>query len=169
MSTPFNFKYDPNEASSGFELIEKGEYEAFISDAEVVTFQSSGNPGIKLTFTIRDDIPGQKFGKRKLWQNLSTSPKAMFMFHTIAKAVGLPEGWNAESLEQYRDAVQSKPIRLMIGQRHEPNQQGVQELRNNIMAFKLSEASGSFVAPPLASDPFQGGTPLNISDDDLPF
>lgn len=165
MSTPFKFTYDEKQASTGFELIEKGEYEAFISEAEITTF-SSGNPGIKVTFTIRDDISGQKFGKRKLWQNLVATEKAMFMFHTIAKAIGKEPGWTANSLEEYRDAIQSKPIRLLIGQKWEVDQNNNRELRNNILAFKESKAGGEYIAE--SDNPF-AGVPLNITDDDLPF
>lgn len=168
MSTPFSFTYNPNEASSGFELIEKGEYEAFISDTEIKTF-NSGNAGIKVTFTIRDDIDGQKFGKRKMWQNLVATEKAMFMFHTIAKAVGKEPGWKASSLEEYQSAIQSKPIRLVVGQKWETDQAGNRELRNNIVAFKESKAGGEYSDSGFA-DPFaSAGKPIDISDDDLPF
>jgi hypothetical protein len=166
MSTPFNFTFNPDEASTGFELIEKGEYEAFISDTQIKQFQS-GNHGIAVTFTIRDDIEGQRFGKRKLWQNLVATEKAMFMFHTIAKAVGMPPGWTATSLEEYQQAIQSKPIRLVVGQKWETDNNGNRELRNNIVAFKESKAGGEYI--PESNNPFAGTTPINISDDDLPF
>lgn len=167
MSTPFSFKYDESQASTGFELIEKGEYEAFISEAQVTTFKNSGNPGIKVTFTVRDDIDGQKYGKRKLWQNLVATEKAMFMFHTISKAVGMPAGWTADTLEEYAAAIQSKPVRLSIGQKWDTDQAGNKELRNNIVAFLPSKAGGEYI--PDSANPFNGATPVNISDDDLPF
>lgn len=169
MSTTFNFSYNPSEASTGFDLIATGDYEAFISAAEIKTF-GSGNTGIAMTITIRDDIPGQEYGKRKLWQNLVPTDKGMAMFHTIAKAVGKEAGWQVPSLEAYRDEIQSKPIRIFVNSKWETNQQtGEKSQRNNIAAFKESQAGGAFTAPTGMVDPFAQGKPINISDDDLPF
>lgn len=172
MSNPFSFTYDESQASSGYDMIEKGEYECFISNVEIKTFQT-GNTGLAVTLTIRDDLP-QKFGKRKLWQNLVPTEKGMFMFHTFAKATQQPPGFQVSSLEQFKAAIETKPIRISVTHKNQRNQDGTYEMRETIAAFKQSTVGGTFVAPPSGNsfaDPFAGqsSAPITISDDDLPF
>ena len=159
----FNFTVNHNEANT-FEPIPKGDYEVFISEAEPTTFQT-GSEGIRLVFTIRNDVSGQKYGGRKLFRNLVATEKAMVFFHQLSKAVGLPHGQSFNSLEEYARAVRGKA--LIVTVTHGKDQDG--NTREEVKAFKESKVGGQMQIQ--ESNPFTTPTTdaLEISDDDLPF
>lgn len=109
------FKVNHNEATS-FGPIPEGNYECFISEVEVKTF-GSGNQGLSLTYTIRNDVD-QEGKKRKVFENAPVLEATMFKFQNLAKATSLPDGASFNSAEEmlhgFKKHLKGKPIQITI-------------------------------------------------------
>lgn len=132
-----------------FELIAEGEYECVISDAEVTT-SSTGNPMIKVTVTIRNDV-SQPHRKQKLWDYLVASEKAMFKLHQVAKAVGLPNGKDFKSIDEYRNAILYKPVRIKVVQ-EDNTYNGETKKQARIKVYSLATQEYNL---PTSANPFE--------------
>lgn len=132
-----------------FELVAEGEYEAVISDAEV-TESKSGNPMIKVTVTIRGDVQ-QPHRKQKLWDYLVASEKAAFKLHIVAKAVQIPHGKDFKTIEEYRNAILYKPVRVKVV--HEENEyNGEKRKQARIKTYSIATIEYS---TPATANPFE--------------
>jgi hypothetical protein len=136
------------------------EYECFVSKVEV-TESSNKNAMLKVTLTVRDDVP-QKGQKRKFFDNMVETEKMMWKFNQVAKAVQLEEGVELETLEDFAAAIQYKPVR--IKNKHEVYNG---ETNDRIAIWKESQYGGDFGSG--EGDPFSGGGSIDVNDDDLPF
>ncbi len=146
-----------------FEPVPEGTYEAVISEVSKETF-STGNQGLKLTLTIRSDID-QPQQLRKVFDNLVASEKAMFKFQQVARAVGIAEGVNIPSLEAFGKMIMYKHVQIVV--KHRKNEYNGETRIQEQVTYKPSQAQ----APQnqQVANPFDIPTPLNISDDDIPF
>lgn len=153
---------DYSNIGGGFEPLPIGEYECIISEVKVDKSQS-GYDMLKLTLTIRDDVP-QHGQKRKFFDNVVATEKTMWRFNAIAKAAGLPAGQEFATIGDFAKAIQYKAVR--VKNKHEEYNGSKQDRIAYYMESKVqAPASG---AP--ASDPFAvGNMPVNVSDDELPF
>jgi hypothetical protein len=152
------FTFDEKEAGSGFEALPISEYECVITDIKESVAQS-GNEMLTLTLTVRDDVdqPGHK---RKFFDYLVFTEKAMFKVHQVLKAVGTEQGQQFDTNMDIARHLIHKPIR--VKNKHETYEG---EKRDKIAFYKPSQASGDFEVP--EGDPFSSST--TISDEDLPF
>jgi hypothetical protein len=142
-------KIDYNQAGSGdYELVAEGEYECIISDCEIKE-SSKGSPMIKATITIRKDVK-QPHGKQKLWDYYVVSEKAMFKFQQVAKAVGLPNGKDFATLEDFRNAILYKPVRINVIQ-EDNTYNGETKKQARIKSYSLATVE---YATPASADPF---------------
>lgn len=158
------FNYNPNEAGSGFDPVPAGEYEVIISEAKVATF-NSGNRGLKITLTIRDDVD-QEGGKRKVFENFVESANAMFKFHNLAKGLEWAEGDGATTLEDFANKVQYAAVRVKLKVTAATGQYAA---KNEVVTYLPTQAA-SHSGGGFGGDPFKNdGTPIDISEDDLPF
>jgi hypothetical protein len=155
-------KINHEEAGSGeYEVIAEGEYECVIADAEV-TESKSGNPMLKLTVTIRNDVK-QLHRKQKLWDYLVATEKAMFKFHQVAKAVGLPNGKDFKSIEDFRLAILYKPVRIKVVQ-EDNTYNGETKKQARIKSYSLATVEYS---TPGAVDPLASSGDINNAVDFL--
>lgn len=156
------FTYDPKQAGSGFEALPVGDYEAVVSGVEVKT-SSTGNPMLTLTLTIRDDV-AQEGQKRKVFDHLVQTEKAMFKFHQVAKALGWGEGDKADTLADFARKVQFQAVCINLKQEEYNG-----NLQNRVTTYKPATVAyggqGGQQLDPFAMD----GKPIDISDDNLPF
>lgn len=152
-------KVNHEEAGSGqYELVAEGEYEVIIADVES-TESKSGNPMLKMTLTIRNDV-AQPHKKQKLWDYLVATEKAMFKFHQVAKAVGLANGKDFASIEEYRNAILYKAVRINVV--HEENEyQGEKRKQARIKTYSLPTVE---YASPASADPFASSGAANATD-----
>lgn len=167
------FQVNHSEGNTGFDPVPVGTYEAIISKTEVTKSTTGGNPMIKVQLTIRDDVD-QGSAKRKLFDNLVQSERAMFKFQQVAKAAQLADGIAIDTLEEFAAAILFKAVRVRV--KHE-DYKG--EMKDRVAGYDVAkvEYKGSanggapdpFAVPGMA-DPFaDDGRPIDISDDDLPF
>ncbi|MMZ47339.1 hypothetical protein D1872_89830 [compost metagenome] len=173
------FKVNHNEASN-FEPIPPGTYEAYISGVESKTF-SSGSRGLALTLTIRDDVD-QEAKKRKVFDNLVSSEKAMFRWQDYAKATSLPDGaeFNSEDelIKGFGKHLKGKAVKITI--RHDDSRDNFKERIAGVApsgvggqvpgSNPFDVSSGQAAGAGADSLPWEDdGKPINISDDELPF
>lgn len=152
-------KVNHEQAGSGeYELIAEGEYETVISDVEV-TESKSGNPMLKLTITLRNDVK-QPHRKQKLWDYLVATEKAMFKFHQVAKAVGLPNGKDFKSIEEFRNAILYKAVRVVVKQ-EESEYNGEKRTQARIKTYALATVEYN---APTAKDPFDVDASTDATD-----
>ena len=151
------FTFDRNQAGD-FSPLEPAEYECMITEAKPTT-SSTGNPMIKVTLTVRPDVE-QDGAKRKIFDNIVFTEKAMFKAHQLAGAIGVA---SAESIEEYAQQLYAKPVRVKT-----KNEEYNGKINPKVDRYMRSELEGNDeLMPSSGSDPFSGATDIN--PDDLPF
>jgi hypothetical protein len=148
------FTTDHNEAGNMFDPVAPGKYEAVITQAEVTAAKESGNPMIKVTYTIRSDVD-QRFQKRKLFDNYVASEKAMFKFQQAAKAIGMPQGSQVGSIEEFAKMILFRAVKITVANKKEVYQ-GEERVRDNV----------TFVDEP--SVPYNGGNGPAVNPFEVP-
>ena len=177
------FTVNHSEAGSSFEPIPEGTYEAFISEVVKHTY-STGSKGLKITITIRDDVD-QEAKRRKIFDNLVSSEKAMFRWQMYAAATDLPEGTTFKDEEDlikgFGKHLKGKPVKIKIV--HDTTRDRFPEQVSGVVKSNLGGAApgsnpfavpgGSNQQPPSFGEqkmPWEDdGKPVDISDDELPF
>ena len=167
------FKVDHSEGQE-FDSIPEGTYEVMISSVEIKT-SSTGNPMLALQHTIRADVD-QEAKKRKVFDNLVVTENAMFKFQNIAKATEMPDGKafkNADQLlKEFAKHLKGKPLKITI--KHDNTRDSFKEQVRGYAKSSLGAAPGSnpfdTAGQAGGKPPWEdGGKPIDISDDDLPF
>lgn len=160
------FQFDPSKAGNvGFDPVPAGEYEVIISEAKVDIFKS-GNRGIKVTLTIRDDVD-QQGGKRKVFDNFVEVPDAAFKFQNLAKGLEWAEGETVDTLEDYAAKIQFATVRAKFKVTAATAQYAA---KNEVVTYLPTQAASHSGGGFGGQDPFvNDGKPIDISDDDLPF
>jgi hypothetical protein len=155
-------KVNHEEAGSNeFEIIAEGDYECVIAEADV-TESKSGNAMLKLTITIRNDVK-QPHRKQKLWDYLVATEKAAFKFQQVAKAIGLPNGKDFKTIEEFRNAILYKPLRAKVV--HEDNTyNGETKKQARVKTYSLATVE---YATPSAKDPFEAVSSASSATDFL--
>lgn len=150
-------KINHEEAGSN-DIIAEGDYECIVSDAEI-TESKSGNPMLKLTITIRNDVK-QPHRKQKMWDYLVVTEKAMFKFQQVGKAIQLPNGKDFKTLEDYRLAILYKPVKIKVV--HEDNTyNGETKKQARIKAYNVATVEYN---SPSAKDPFDVDSDKDATD-----
>ena len=136
-----------------FELVPEGEYEVVITEVESKP-SSTGNPMLKLVLTVRTDVD-QPAQKRKLFENLVQTEKAMFKFQQLSKVLGFAEGMGFATIEDYGKAIKFKALRIKV--KHEDNtykgETKKQERIQYYMDAKVPYGGGDVTGGP-QTDPF---------------
>lgn len=151
------FTYDPNQAGGGFEALPEGEYEVLISKAEPTTSKTSGAPMIKVELTVRGDVE-QEGAKRKVFDNVVFSEKAMFKVHQIAGIAGVQA---AANIDDFASQLYGKSVRIKT-----KNEEYQGKTNAKVHYYMESKVDPVPVVAGGGDDPFAGGS---IGDDDLPF
>lgn len=159
------FKANSSEAggNTDFTPVPEGTYEAIVSEVDIKTF-STGNKGLSVKYTIRDDVD-QAGKKRVLFDNAVVTEKAMFKFHQFAKVATELDGKDFKDadhlLKEFARALKGKPLKVTI--KHDPS-------RDNFIERVVGLDRSELGAGGAGSNPFAGeGKAIEISDDDLPF
>lgn len=144
--------------SNEFEIIAEGEYECVIAEVELAQ-SKSGNDMLKLTITVRNDVK-QPHRKQKLWDYLVATEKAMFKFQQVAKAIGLPNGKDFKTIEEFKNAILYKAVRITV--KHEDNTyNGETKKQARIKTYSLATVEYN---APSAKDPFETDTNTDVAD-----
>lgn len=111
-----------------FEPLPRGRYDLRVVAAEIRQTDPSKAPYLALTYAVESGEGGPLEGERKLWENMSFSPKALWKLKGFLKAVGMTDEELAGTLqlnaEDLLDAMVSALVVVEKGQDGEP--------RNNV-------------------------------------
>lgn len=178
--------YSKNETKGNtYEPLPAQEYEAIITQTtEHAT--PSGAESLQIRLVIRNDLDNvpalaksnAKFHNRVIfaenWKRKATKQYDTDSLQYILDAVGIPEGTVLNSMEDFINAINGKPVRVYVKQETD-SYNGEDKIRNvvNPWGFKPTEFKqvnhtfkGADTKP---SDPFSSATPIDVADDDLPF
>lgn len=155
-------KTNSNEAG-GFGVLTPGEYEVVISEVQKKTSQA-GNDVLNLTLTVRSNVD-QLHQKRKIFDSLTVTEKAMFKFHNLGMAL-FGEGSEFGSLDEFKKAITNQYVRVLIKTKTE-TYQGQTKDKDVVVTYMPSATEGGSEG---ASDPWgNDGRPIDVSDEELPF
>ncbi|PEM36734.1 porphobilinogen deaminase [Bacillus pseudomycoides] len=154
----FKFKFDEENVSQGFGLVEEGKYEVTIITAEAKEWQ--GQYSIGFDVEIRSDIEQNHQGAKILYNTLyltsniqdykeDTEKKR----NSFLKACGYTGKQELDLTVVVREIV-GKTVLAYV--KH--------ETKNDKTFAKVK-----FVAPSNVNLPQPSGTPINVGDEDLPF
>lgn len=147
------FKINHEEAGTGFELIEKGDYEVTVINYTLAQ-ATSGNNVIKVDYEIRSDVPQAHQGQKILYDQFTITEKAMWRLQSIAKAARFPNGMSFNSYKEWADTLLGKTLVITVGHR---------EYNGNtypdVKGFKESQVDA----------PVADGKPIVVGENDVPF
>jgi hypothetical protein len=133
------FKIDMSDVGEGYEPIPAGVYPVVITSLKQSEEDGpSGYPYIIVEMTISDG----EFENRKLWTNLSMSPKAAFKVKEFCLSVGVPEEELATEFEFEPDDYEGASLEVAVKQE---SYEGV--MRNRITNFIVPEAKAKPSGP----------------------
>lgn len=159
-------------------IVADGKYEVVVNSvAEDAT--KGGTQFINLDLIIRNDIKNQSFANAHIFARVFKSkqngkyPKRMIF--TIARATGMPDKTHFESLEDFFQKLWHRPALVTVkNEKSEYNGKTYEHV--NVKRWEISkfpEVQHKFKESNKetgSTDPFaNGGQPIDISDDDLPF
>ncbi|ETT84200.1 DUF669 domain-containing protein [Viridibacillus sp. FSL R5-0477] len=148
------FKFNEEEASKGFELIEEGKYEVTIINA-VASKTQVGKDKLMVDFEIRSDVPQKFQGSKVLYNNFTFEHEiAVKIVQSLLKAAGFSNGYEFKSAEDMANQLLSKNLQITVA--HEKNDKG-------------TYPKSKFYDTSKVDAPIQQGGPINVGSDDLPF
>ncbi|WLR53582.1 DUF669 domain-containing protein [Mesobacillus subterraneus] len=155
------FKFDEEKASSGFELVAEGKYEAVIVNAEAGQTQA-GKPKMSVDFEIRSDVPQAHQGAKVLYNTFTFEHEvAVKIVNSLLKACGFPNGHPFSSADDMAKQLINKNLKITV--KHEEYEKVVDGVKEKRTAAKAKYYDASDVTPAM-----QAGS-VAISDEDCPF
>jgi len=155
------FKFDEENASTGFELVAEGKYEAVIVNAEAGKTQG-GKPKLQVDFEIRSDVPQNHQGAKILYNTFTFEHEvAVRIVNSLIKACGFPNGHPFESPEDMAKQLINKNLKITV--KHEEYDKLVDGVKQKRTAAKAKYYDVSDVKPVMETDGF------TIGDSELPF
>ena len=166
------------ESKSQFGLITEGEYEIMATEGKWHD-EAGKTPRANFTFTVRSDVE-QEFKGRKVFHDfyISRDPEkvetSLGFIERFNMDLGVPDGVEFESQQQWINYVLGKPIKAKISKR-EYNGKEYNEIKffnptefSSVSQQVTAGQNAGTELPTGANVSFEGGQ-LDITDDDLPF
>jgi hypothetical protein len=155
------FKFDEENASTGFELVAEGKYEAVIFNAEAGKTQA-GKPKLSVDFEIRSDVPQNHQGAKVLYNTFTFDHEvSVRIVNSLLKASGFANNHAFNSPEDMAKQLINKNLKITV--KHEEYDKVVDGVKQKRTAAKAKYYDVSDVNPLMQT----GG--ITIGDDDLPF
>lgn len=155
------FKFDESNASTGFELVAEGKYEAVIVNAEAGKTQA-GKPKLSVDFEIRSDVPQNHQGAKVLYNTFTFEHEvSVRIVNSLLKACGFPNNHVFNSPDELAKELINKNLKITV--KHEEYEKVVDGEKQKRTAAKAKYYDVTDV------NPIPKGGGINIGDDDLPF
>lgn len=155
------FKFDEENASTGFELVAEGKYEAVIVNAEAGLTQAK-KPKLSVDFEIRSDVPQNHQGAKVLYNTFTFEHEvSVRIVNSLLKACGFANNHSFSSADDMAKQLINKNLKITV--KHEEYDKVVDGVKQKRTAAKAKYYDVSDVTPVMQS----GG--ITISDDDIPF
>lgn len=156
------FKFDETQASSNFELVEEGKYEATIINA-VAGLTGTNKAKMTLDFEIRSDVPQNHQGAKVMYNTFTFEHEvAQKIVNSLLKACGFAHGHNFKDAADMANQLIGKHLKITI--KHETYDKKMEDGSFE----KRTAAKAKYYDKSDVSEP-QIGTPIEVGDDDLPF
>lgn len=156
------FKFDEDNASTGFELVAEGKYEAVIVNAEPGKTQA-GKPKLSVDFEIRSDVEQNHQGAKVLFNTFTFEHEvSVKIVNSLIKACGFANNHTFSSADDMASQLSNKNLKITV--KHEEYEKLVDGVKQKRTAAKAKYYDVSEVNPPN-----QSGKTITISDDDVPF
>lgn len=156
------FKFDESNASTPFELVEEGEYEVVIVNAEAGKTQA-GKPKLSVDFEIRSDVNQNHQGAKILYNTFTFEHEvSVKIVNSLLKACGFANGHPFSSPEDMANQLFNKFLKVTV--KHEEYDKEVNGKKEKRTAAKAKYYNVSDVNPPQPSSP-----QITVGDSDLPF
>ena len=156
------FKFDETQASTSFELVEEGKYEATIINA-VAGLTSSNKDKMTLDFEIRSDVPQNHQGAKVMYNTFTFEHEvAQKIVNSLLKSCGFAHGHNFKNAADMANQLIGKHLKITI--KHE-----VYDKKMDDGTFeKRTAAKAKYYDKSDVSNP-QMEDPIVVGDDELPF
>ncbi|MFJ5713147.1 DUF669 domain-containing protein [Neobacillus sp. NPDC093127] len=155
------FKFDEENASTGFELVAEGKYEAVIVNAEAGLTQAK-KPKLSVDFEIRSDVPQNHQGAKVLYNTFTFEHEvSVRIVNSLLKASGFANNHSFSSADDMAKQLINKNLKITV--KHEEYDKVVDGVKQKRTAAKAKYYDLSDVNPIMSA----GG--ITIGDDDLPF
>ncbi|MDQ0268915.1 DUF669 domain-containing protein [Cytobacillus purgationiresistens] len=155
------FKFDEENASTGFELVAEGKYEAVIQNAEAGTTQG-GKPKLQVDFEIRSDVPQKHQGAKILYNTFTFEHEvAVKIVNSLLKSCGFANGHPFKSADDMAKQLINKNLKITV--KHEEYEKEVDGVKQNRTAAKAKYYDASDVNPVMEPGAF------TVNDEDIPF
>lgn len=155
------FKFDESNASTGFELVAEGKYEAVIVNAEAGKTQA-GKPKLSVDFEIRSDVPQNHQGAKVLYNTFTFEHEvSVRIVNSLLKACGFSNNHVFNSPDELAKELINKNLKITV--KHEEYEKVVDGEKQKRTAAKAKYYDVSDVNPIM-----QSGA-ITIGDSDLPF
>lgn len=155
------FKFDEENASTGFELVAEGKYEAVVLNAEAGKTQA-GKPKLTVDFEIRSDVPQNHQGAKIQFNTFTFEHEvAVRIVNSLLKACGFPNNHSFSSADDMAKQLINKNLKITV--KHEEYEKVVDGEKQKRTAAKAKYYDVSDV------NPISQGGGIHIGDDDLPF
>jgi hypothetical protein len=155
------FKFDESNASTGFELVAEGKYEAVIVNAEARKTQA-GKPMMSVDFEIRSDVPQNHQGAKVLYNTFTFEHEiSIKIVNSLLKSCGFANNHAFSSPEDMAKQLINKNLKITV--KHEEYEKVVDGEKQKRTAAKAKYYDVSDVNPVMQAGGF------TISDDDIPF
>lgn len=173
-----------NLQNNDFEPLPQGDYEVIIEQAnENVT--NSGAKSVQMKLRVRKDLDNvaeladtnKKYHNRVVWINnwkrKATGRYNDQQFQYILSALKVPEKKEFNTLDEYCQFIEHKPIRAYI-KITKDSYKGEEQERNDVAPWGFTQTKyplGKTTPAATPVDPFKdnSGKPVIVTDDDLPF
>lgn len=151
------FKFDEENASTGFELVAEGKYEAVIVNAVPGT-TSEKKPKLTVDFEIRSDVPQKHQGAKILFNTFTFGHEvSVKIVNSLLKACGFPHGQQFKSPDDMAKQLINK--NLIITVKHEEyEKEGQKRTAAKAKYYDISKVN-----------PVDQSSGFTISDEDIPF
>jgi Ser-tRNA(Ala) deacylase AlaX len=155
------FKFDESNASTGFELVAEGKYEAVIVNA-VAGLTADKKPKLTVDFEIRSDVPQNHQGAKILYNTFTFEHEvAVRIVNSFIKACGFSNNHEFHSADDMANQLINKNLKITV--KHEEYDKVVDGVKQKRTAAKAKYYDVSDVNPVMQDGGF------TIGDDDLPF
>ncbi|MBG9484832.1 hypothetical protein ABE52_26995 [Bacillus thuringiensis] len=155
------FKFDESNASTGFELVAEGKYEAVIVNTEAGKTQA-GKPKLSVDFEIRSDVPQNHQGVKVLYNTFTFEHEvSVKIVNSLLKACGFHNNHVFTSPEDMAKQLLNKNVKITV--KHEEYDKVVDGQKQKRTAAKAKYYDVSDVNPIIS------GPAVTVGDDMLPF
>lgn len=156
------FKFDETQASTSFELVEEGKYEATVVNA-VAGLTGANKDKMTLDFEIRSDVPQNHQGAKVMYNTFTFEHEvAQKIVNSLLKSCGFSHGHNFKDAADMANQLIGKHLKITI--KHEAYDKKMEDGSfEKRTAAKAKYYNVSDVGSPTQDEPF------TVGDDDLPF